>query len=283
MIEDVSQFAAKHRMFQPGDRLLLACSGGLDSMVLADVLQEMGYGIGLAHCNFELRGAESDGDQQWVEAYAQQRSIPFFTIHFNTRQFAEKNKIGIQEAARFLRYTWLEDVRRINGYTRIVTAHQQDDQAETILQHITRGTGLQGLQGIPAINGYVVRPMLGVPRSAVAAYASAKGLTWREDSSNAETKYDRNFIRQEVLPRMARLNPSVVEALANMAARMVEVEALTAAEVRRILHRHTRRERVGESLATGFLLAHPAAGTILYYWLQGAASAPKSCQTSWPR
>jgi tRNA(Ile)-lysidine synthase len=278
MIDSVRAYIRKQQLFSEGDRLLLACSGGVDSMVLAKILQEMGYAMGLAHCNFELRGEESAGDQAFVEQYAQQQGLPFFTINFNTKQFATKNKLTIQEAARFLRYTWLEEVRRINGYTHIITAHQQNDQAETVVQHIIKGAGLQGLQGIPNRNGFVVRPMLTVSRETIQAYARDNNISWREDSSNARQHYDRNFIRQEVLPKMAQINPAIVQTLSDMAVRMQEAGFLTGEVVDKILRKQVSDERTGVSLGIGFLQSHPAATTILYHWLQPAGFSSDSLQ-----
>jgi tRNA(Ile)-lysidine synthase len=278
MIDSVRANIRKQKLFSQGDRLLLACSSGVDSMVLASILQELGYMIGLAHCNFELRGEESAGDQVFVERYAQLHGLPFFTINFNTKQFATKNKLTIQEAARFLRYTWLEDVRLINGFTHIITAHQQNDQAETVVQHIIKGAGLQGLQGIPTRNGLVVRPMLTVSRENILAYAKDNNIAWREDSSNARQQYDRNFIRLEVLPKMAHTNPAIIQTLSDMAVRMQEASFLTSEAVGKILRKQVSDERAGASLSIGFLRSHPAATTILYHWLHPAGFSSDSLQ-----
>jgi tRNA(Ile)-lysidine synthase len=199
----------------PGDngRWLLAVSGGVDSMTLAHLCYHSGWETGIAHCNFSLRGCDSDGDEQFVKQWAQQHAIPFFSIRFDTKHYAAAHGISTQMAARTLRYEWFEKIRATQHFSGIVTAHHADDNAETILLNLTRGTGLKGLCGMQPVSGYIVRPLLFATRRDIAAYAAANGITYREDASNATTGYARNRIRHNVLPELQKINPSLTESL----------------------------------------------------------------------
>jgi len=185
-----------------GKKILVACSGGLDSVVLATLLQESNYEIGLAHCNFSLRGNESDGDEEFVVDLAEKWNVPVFTETFDTKKYAADRKQSTQMAARELRYLWFDEVRKDFGYDYIVTAHHADDDLETFLINISRGTGLKGLTGIPQINEYIIRPLLPFQRKDILDFAKENKLFWREDSSNKKTDYLRNKLRIEVIPQL---------------------------------------------------------------------------------
>jgi tRNA(Ile)-lysidine synthase len=189
-------------------KLLLAVSGGIDSMVLVHILQQLQYNVAIAHCNFNLRGEESDGDEQFIRDYAREHSVEIFVTRFDTQAFAEDAKLSIQIAARQLRYSWFSELLQENKLDYLLTAHHLDDSAETFLINFTRGTGLEGLTGIPQVNDTVVRPLLPFTRAEVEAYAQENSIQWREDSSNASNKYLRNKIRHDVMPLLKELNPS---------------------------------------------------------------------------
>lgn len=188
-------------------KLLLAVSGGLDSMVLLHVLKELQCDITIAHCNFQLRGNESLGDQQFVEEYAQKNAIPIFVKQFDTETFANESKLSIQIAARELRYQWFYELLENENLDYILTAHHADDNLETFLINFTRGTGLEGLTGIPVQNDKVIRPLLFLSREEIQNYAKEHHIQWREDSSNASDKYVRNKIRHHLVPILKELNP----------------------------------------------------------------------------
>ena len=196
--------------FLKDQKLLLALSGGLDSMVLWHLLQALDFKIGLAHGNFQLRAQESEGDFEFVKQKALELQLPFYMQRFDTANYAEEKGISIQMAARELRYTWFEELRISEGYDWILTAHHADDHLETTLINLTRGTGLDGLLGIPAISGKIVRPLLPFSREQILAYAQKHEIIWREDSSNASTKYFRNKIRHQVIPVLKELNPTLL-------------------------------------------------------------------------
>lgn len=188
-------------------KLLLAVSGGLDSMVLLHLFQELKCDIAIAHCNFQLRGVESFGDQKFVQDYAKSNEIPIFVTQFDTEAFAKDYKLSTQVAARELRYNWFYELLETEKFDFILTAHHADDNLETFLINLTRGTGLEGLTGIPVQNDRVIRPLLFLSRQEIENYAKANAIQWREDSSNASDKYVRNKIRHHLIPVLKDLNP----------------------------------------------------------------------------
>ena len=190
--------------------LLVAVSGGLDSMVLTDLCIKSGLNTSLAHCNFKLRGAESDEDERFIKDFSKDHNLEVYTSHFETETFAVSRKQSIQMAARQLRYEWFEKLRNQKGFEYILTAHHADDHLETVLINLSRGTGLEGLTGIPEINESVVRPLLEFSRADIQDYAMTQKVLWREDSSNNNTKYVRNNLRHTIIPLLKDLNPSFV-------------------------------------------------------------------------
>ena len=193
------------------DRLLVACSGGLDSVVLSHLCHSAGLDIALAHCNFRLRGAESDSDEAFVKEMAQQLGIDFFVTHFDTLGYVNQHRMSVQMAARELRYTWFDGLLKNKGFAKVLTAHHLDDALETFLINLSRGTGIDGLTGIPEQTETIARPLLKFSREELLDYAKANELTWREDGSNTDTKYLRNKIRAEVVPLLKELHPNFLD------------------------------------------------------------------------
>ncbi len=191
-------------------KIIVAISGGIDSVVLAHLLQQLKFEISLAHCNFRLRGKASDEDQVFVEALANQLNLPFFTIAFETLDYADKNGVSTQMAARELRYRWFEKIRRENELDYIATAHHLDDDLETFLINFTRGTGLNGLTGIPSLNNKVIRPLLPFSKETIEKYGHENNIEWREDASNSKTAYQRNEFRHKVIPILKKMNPNLL-------------------------------------------------------------------------
>lgn len=188
--------------------LLVAVSGGLDSMVLTDLCRKSGLNIALAHCNFQLRADESDADEVFIKAYAKANNLNCFVTHFDTESHAQTYKQSTQMAARQLRYEWFETLQTQHKFEYVLTAHHADDNLETFLINLSRGTGLDGLTGIPEINGAIIRPMLVFSRDDIHNYAIQEQLQWRDDSSNKSSKYLRNNIRHSIIPLLKKLNPS---------------------------------------------------------------------------
>lgn len=189
--------------------LLLAVSGGVDSMVMLHVVRAAGLPFAVAHCNFQLRGAESDGDALLVEQTAQELGVRFFVKRFETKAYAAVNGLSIQMAARALRYAWFAELQQQEGFCGVATAHNLNDSVETTLLNFVRGTGLAGLTGIQnEPSAGLFRPMLFATREEILAYAAANQVVWREDSSNASDDYARNFLRHQVMPQLETLNPN---------------------------------------------------------------------------
>ncbi|SDX77363.1 tRNA(Ile)-lysidine synthase [Lutibacter oricola] len=201
--------------FLKGKKILIAISGGIDSIVLTHIFHKLKFDISLAHCNFSLRGKESNKDEQFVIELGEKLKKETFTIVFNTEEYSKENNVSTQMAARDLRYNWFQKLSVENGFEYILTAHQKDDVIETFLINLTRGTGLDGLNGIPEINGNIVRPLLNFSRNEILVYATKNKLNWREDSSNSSIKYTRNKIRHKVVPVLKELNPSLLESFHN--------------------------------------------------------------------
>lgn len=193
-------------------KLFLAVSGGLDSMVLLHLMKQLPYEIAVLHCNFQLRGLESFGDQEFIQNYCDQNNIPIFTTHFDTKAFAEDYKLSTQVAARELRYSWFYEQLEEQNFDYILTAHHADDNLETFIINLTRGTGLEGLTGIPEQNDKVIRPLLPFSREEILNYAKENNIEWREDSSNASNKYLRNKIRHDLVPILKEINPNFLHA-----------------------------------------------------------------------
>ncbi|MGO3238449.1 MAG: tRNA lysidine(34) synthetase TilS [Psychroflexus halocasei] len=188
---------------------LIACSGGVDSMVLTDLCLKSHLDFALAHCNFQLREIEADKDEAFVKDYALQNGINFFNKTFDTHAFAEKEKLSIQEAARELRYTWFKELLKNTKYDYLITAHHLNDSIETFMINLFRGTGLAGLTGIPNKNDKILRPLLVFSRAQIEDYANKNELKWKEDITNASTKYVRNAIRHEVTPILEKQTPQL--------------------------------------------------------------------------
>ena len=211
MLLKLQNHLSKNFQFLENKKLLLATSGGVDSMIMLDLFQKLNYTIAIAHCNFQLRGLESFGDQQFVQDYASNNNIPAFVTHFDTRNFAKDYKLSTQIAARELRYNWFYELLATEKFDYILTAHHADDNLETFLINITRGTGLDGLTGIPEQNEQIIRPLLPFSRLEIEEYAQKNNIQWREDSSNASDKYLRNKIRHDLVPMLKELNPNFLD------------------------------------------------------------------------
>ncbi len=219
MIAEFKEFIAENHLIKQEDRILLAVSGGIDSMVMAYLFLGQQYETGIAHCNFSLRGTESDKDEELVRNFAVAHNLPFFATRFATKAFASKNKLSIQMAARDLRYAWFEEIRSTNGYDQIAVAHNLNDNIETLLINLTRGTGLAGMSGMKPVSNRIIRPLLFASRNDIITFQKEKGIKFREDKSNADSKYTRNKIRHLVIPVLKEINPSIETTLNETAER----------------------------------------------------------------
>ncbi len=239
----------QQHLFSPKDKLLLAVSGGVDSVVLCDLCKQAGYDFIIAHCNFKLRGEESDRDEHFVKELGKKYSIEVLVQHFDTANYALENKLSTQESARELRYNWfaalLAPDSRLPTPDFLLTAHHADDNNETLLMNFFRGTGLHGLTGIPASNNYIRRPLLGFSKDELVAFAKEQQLAFVEDSSNQSSKYTRNFFRNELIPAISNVYPQVNENLQHNINRFKEIEKLyqySVSELKKKLYRQKGKE-----------------------------------------
>jgi tRNA(Ile)-lysidine synthase len=210
MLSRFLEYSRQEKLFARGSRVLLAVSGGIDSMVMAWLFRESGTEHSIAHCNFSLRGTESDGDEEFVKSWACNNNIPFFSTRFDTLGYAATRKISVQMAARELRYDWFSSLLRQEGFDAVAVAHNLNDNVETFIINLLRGTGLTGLTGMKQHNGDVIRPLLFASRDEISAFASENKIRFREDSSNVQLKYTRNRIRHTVIPEMEKVNPGML-------------------------------------------------------------------------
>ena len=195
MLEKFSNHVSDRFPFLKGAKLLLAVSGGIDSMVMAELFRKLDFDPSIAHCNFKLRDHESDNDEAFVRDYCELHRLKFHTIRFDTASFANDFRLSVQVAARQLRYRWFGELLANDNYDYLLTAHHADDNIETFLLNLSRGTGLDGLTGIPRQNDKIIRPLLVFSRNEIEDFAAQNKIFWREDSSNSEDKYARNKIR----------------------------------------------------------------------------------------
>ena len=222
----VQKFIEEKNLFTLKDKILVALSGGADSVALLRILLSLGYSCECAHCNFHLRAEESDRDELFVRTLCEKHSIPLHVIHFDTETYAKEHHLSIEMAARSLRYEWFEKLRKDREAAVIAVAHHRDDSVETFLLNLIRGTGIDGLKGIPHTNGHVVRPLLQASRDSILAYLQDIGQDYVTDSTNLQDEYMRNKIRLNVLPLMKELNPSVLETIQETSFRLTEVAAI---------------------------------------------------------
>lgn len=261
MIGKVRSYIRKFQLLSDDDRpVLVGLSGGADSVALLDILNRLGYTCVALHCDFHLRGEESEGDADFSARFAKSLEVPFYKADFDTMAYAKEKRISIEMAARELRYVWFEDMRVRLGGQAIAVAHHRDDSVETILMNLIRGTGIRGMRGIRAKNGYVTRPLLCVSRKEIENWLLERGYGYRTDRTNLSDAYTRNFIRLNVLPLLEKLNPSVREAIARSAEHLSAAEKMYA-----YVLEQARREVVsGNRISIKALMRFPAPDTILY-------------------
>ncbi len=268
MLDQFQLYINRYNLIAEGDKLILALSGGIDSMVLADLLLKAKVEFVAAHCNFHLRGDESDGDDWFVRKFAEKRGIQCFVNHFETERYAAKHGLSIEMAARDLRYGWFERLRQQLGYDKIAVAHHADDQAETFFINLLRGAGLRGLKGMQPQNGVIIRPLLWASREQIRKYAVENHIVWREDHTNVESVYLRNRIRNQLLPVFDELHlearHGLYKALEHLASENELYRELLKEKLEQIV------ERVGDvqRLPYSAFRIHHSAFQLLFEWLR---------------
>ncbi len=223
-LDQFTTYIKKNALFTKEDKILLAVSGGKDSVLMVQLFKLAGYRFSIAHCNFNLRGDEAQRDEAFVKLLAANLAVPFHVVHFDTKAYAEKHQVSTQMAARDLRYAWFEDIRQAEKYDFIALAHHQNDSIETLLLNLTRGTGISGMHGILPKRGKLVRPLLFLTRVDIDHLVEEHDISFVEDSSNGSTKYARNKIRLQVIPQLREINPNLEHTFAQNIVRFAETE-----------------------------------------------------------
>ena len=274
MLSTVQAYIAQHQLLRPGAPVIVGLSGGADSVALLHILTRLGYPCVAAHCNFHLRNDESDADADFARQTAETLGLPFRRIDFDTADYARQHGVSIEMAARTLRYEWFDTLRRELGAEAIAVAHHRDDNVETVLLNLIRGTGLSGLCGMRPRNGHIVRPLLSVDRSQIVRWLADRHLPFCTDSSNASDIYRRNFVRLRLLPLMEQLNPSVRDAILRMAGHLTDVEAIYRNAIDR--HRAHLIDADGR-ISIDALLRTPAPHAMLFELLTPYGFTPSQC------
>lgn len=274
MLSTVQAYIAQHQLLRPGAPVIVGLSGGADSVALLHILTRLGYPCLAAHCNFHLRNDESDADADFAQQTAEALGLPFRRIDFDTADYAHQNGVSTEMAARTLRYEWFETLRRELGAEAIAVAHHRDDNVETVLLNLIRGTGLSGLCGMRPRNGHIVRPLLSVDRHQIVRWLADLHLPFCTDSSNASDVYRRNFVRLRLLPLMEQLNPSVRDAILRMAGHLTDVEAI----YRNAIDSHRAHLiDAGGRISIDALLCTPAPHAVLFELLTPYGFTPSQC------
>ena len=261
MWSKVEAYIRKHQLLDTNELYLVALSGGADSVALLLLLQEHGYRIHAAHCNFHLRGEESDRDEAFCVELCNNHGIDLHRVHFDTRTYADLHKVSIEMAARELRYKWFCQLRADIGAAGICVAHHRDDSVETVLLNLIRGTGLRGLTGIQPRNSYILRPLLCVSRTEIEAFLAVKGQGYVTDNTNLETNVQRNKIRLQVLPLLQTLNPAVSDNVQRTTENLMEAQKVLDGIVESYKNRNV--------LDLNDLEKYGSSEYIVYEWLRG--------------
>jgi tRNA(Ile)-lysidine synthase len=226
MLNGFNSFIKGNGLAKEGDKILLAVSGGIDSMAMAHLFLMAGYQTAIAHCNFSLRGKDSDMDEDLVRQFASCHNIPFFSTRFDTKKHSRDNGLSIQMAARELRYIWFEKIMNENNYDLLSVAHNLNDNVETFIINLIRGTGIAGLAGMKPLSNRIIRPLLFATRRKIEIFCSENNISYREDLSNEDTKYTRNKIRHKIIPVLKEINPSIETTLNETAERIAGINEI---------------------------------------------------------
>lgn len=278
MLQKFLTFSNNLNLFSASDKVLLAVSGGIDSVTMVYLFKEARLDISVAHCNFGLRGSESDEDEKFVENLAKELQIPFFVKHFKTGEYADLQKLSIQMAARELRYNWFENLSCAHKFTKIAIAHNTDDSIETFFINLIRGTGIQGITGIKPLNGKIIRPLLCFTRKEIEQYCIKKSIEYRIDSSNLTTKYLRNKIRHDIIPLFEECNTEFKSTMNENLSRFAQVENIFEEQIQKIKTELVTINDANTFICIEKLLKTKASETVLYEILKQFEFSSKTCE-----
>lgn len=263
ILERVSAYITEKQLITKGRQVIVGLSGGADSVALTDILTRLGYKVIAAHCNFQLRGEESERDAKFAEQLCLNNGIEFHNIKFDTKAYARRHKKSIEMAARELRYTWFGELSVTYRVQHIAVAHHQDDSVETVLLNLTRGTGIRGLTGILPANGKIIRPLLCLSRKEILEYINERGLTYVTDGTNNETHYTRNKIRLEIIPMLETINPSVKETILRTSENLSQAAAI----YNKYIEQCAKTVKEGDKIKINELLKVTESQAVLYEML----------------
>jgi len=268
LLQQFQQFVQKHQLIDASDKLLLAVSGGVDSMVLLNICSKLGYNFAAAHCNFTLRDSESDADETLVMETCKFNQIVLYSVRFNTLNYADANKLSIQMAARELRYNFFNDLINQHQFTKVLTAHHANDNIETLFINLLRSSGIQGLSGIPIKNENIIRPLLFATKTSIKNYATTNNIQFNEDSSNSKDDYLRNEIRHHLIPVLKKLSSNAESAVLSCMQHLNDEYNLL-----HELHQKTMSEIVsihqnGLAIKMNLLKAYQNSESLLYLYLK---------------
>lgn len=262
--KEFEAFVNEQRLFSKNDRILLALSGGVDSVVLAELLLELGYTFSAAHCNFHLRAEESNRDADFVVKWAERNGVELFVQDFDTYGYMQEKGISLEMAARELRYSWFENIMQENQFDYLLTAHHADDSAETFFINLLRGTGIAGLHGILPKNGSIVRPLLFATRKSILDYAESRNIQFVEDSTNSETKFLRNKIRHRVIPVLKEISPDFDSVIRKNIERLRDTETIFRSAIEKVKDEIIIREKENIKISIAELQRLHPIGIYLY-------------------
>ncbi|MFI5173028.1 MAG: tRNA lysidine(34) synthetase TilS [Chitinophagales bacterium] len=235
LIEKFIEFTRSEQLIAGGEKTLIAVSGGADSVVLCDLFKKAGFEFAIAHCNFQLRETDSETDAEFVKALAEKHNVAFYGERFNTIEFKNENKLSLEEAARNLRYEYFEMIRSNFGYSKIATAHHLNDSIETVIMNLIKGTGIRGITGIPVKNNHIIRPLLFALKKDIEDYAVENKIEYRNDISNLSNDFHRNKIRNEIIPVLKSINPSLESSMAKSIKHFHEAEIIFNEQIKKKL------------------------------------------------
>ncbi len=278
MLQDFNSFIRKLNLCKPDDQILLAVSGGIDSVVMAHLFKEAGYDCTIAHCNFQLRGEESELDEGFVCSLGSYLEIPVLCKRFDVEAERKEHGISLQMAARDLRYAWFEELLAEHSLDRVATAHNKNDTVETFFLNLSRGSGIRGLKGISPSRGRIIRPLLFASRLQIESYQKSHKIEFREDASNLETKYQRNKIRHDVLPVMEQINPAFMELMHGNMERLGEVFEIYDQSIQQLRNKLFIEKQGEISIAIEELRALSPLRTWLYELFSPYGFTPLQCE-----